>query len=134
MTIHWMAEDGPSVTNDIAAFWHCRLCLEELPPDESPMSYARTQTGWTSDRGVQAWCNRHDTNVVKLFPVEVHTFTLHCLAHPEDHQWSAEGFVDGEEFGFVNPDHETCPHCGGPPGSYIVCVSGLINQDERSET
>lgn len=49
----------------IAAFIHCELCLSELPPDQSPKEWARTQAGWTED-GLQVWCSRHECNVVHI--------------------------------------------------------------------
>jgi hypothetical protein len=51
--------------NVIGMYFHCKMCLEELPKTESPMSWSRTQCGWTS-KGVQVWCIRHDTEIVHL--------------------------------------------------------------------
>ena len=33
--------------NHIGAYIHCKKCLNELPEDQSPSEFARTQTGWT---------------------------------------------------------------------------------------
>ena len=51
--------------NEIQAYLHCKKCTEELPEGQSPMEYARTQSGWTP-QGLQVWCNRHDENVMHL--------------------------------------------------------------------
>ena len=51
--------------NEIEAYIHCGECLKELPQDQSPMEFARTQTGWT-EKGLQIWCNRHDLNIADL--------------------------------------------------------------------
>ena len=51
--------------NEIQAYLHCKKCTEELPEGQSPMEYARTQSGWTN-KGLQIWCNRHDENVMHL--------------------------------------------------------------------
>ena len=53
------------VQNSIGAYIHCKKCLEELPQDQSPAEFARTQTGWTKE-GLQIWCNRHDLNIAPL--------------------------------------------------------------------
>lgn len=52
-------------TNEIGAFMHCALCLEELPDDMSPMEWSQTQAGFTP-LGIQVWCNRHDCNVLHV--------------------------------------------------------------------
>lgn len=49
-------------TKEIVGFMHCGLCLEEVPGNESPESYARLSVGWTK-LGFQVWCVRHDCNV-----------------------------------------------------------------------
>lgn len=51
--------------NEIGSFIHCKKCLSELPPDESPASWARLSVGWTK-LGLQVWCERHDINVIHL--------------------------------------------------------------------
>lgn len=51
--------------NSIQLFFHCRQCLEELPPDKSPQEWSQTQAGWTK-LGLQVWCNRHNCNVIHL--------------------------------------------------------------------
>jgi hypothetical protein len=52
-------------TNEIGAYLHCRKCIDELPPDESPRNYARLEVGWTK-LGIQVWCKRHDCNVCHI--------------------------------------------------------------------
>jgi hypothetical protein len=59
------AKDRIPATNEIRAFIHCNLCLEERPPDQSPMEWARLNVG-TTPAGFQVWCVRHDANVVHI--------------------------------------------------------------------
>lgn len=58
-------------TNNIAAFMHCKECIEELHLMNTPMSnkeYQRVEVGFTKT-GFQVWCTRHDISVVTLeFP------------------------------------------------------------------
>lgn len=49
----------------IQMFMHCRLCLESVPPGQSPATYARLAVGWTP-LGLQVWCERHDVNVLHV--------------------------------------------------------------------
>jgi hypothetical protein len=62
-------KDGPSNENEIGAFLHCALCIEEFKAGkargESPRSYARLEAGWTR-RGLQVWCVRHEANVLHV--------------------------------------------------------------------
>lgn len=51
--------------NQILTFFHCRLCLGELPENESPQTYARYEMGY-SRQGLQVWCLRHDCNVIHI--------------------------------------------------------------------
>jgi hypothetical protein len=53
------------MTNRIQAFFHCRKCLEEKPPDQSPREWIRIEAGYTKE-GVQVWCVRHEINVLDL--------------------------------------------------------------------
>jgi|TARA_Y100000401_G_scaffold21577_1_gene14439 hypothetical protein len=53
------------VLNQIGAYIHCKKCLNELPEDQSPSEFAKTQTGWT-EKGLQIWCNRHDLNIAHI--------------------------------------------------------------------
>ena len=52
-------------TNKIGTFLHCRLCLAELPDNESPESYARYSIGYT-EIGLQIWCTRHNCNIIHI--------------------------------------------------------------------
>lgn len=52
-------------SNEIRQFFHCSLCIEELPAGESPQGYRRLDVGWTK-LGLQVWCTRHDANVVHV--------------------------------------------------------------------
>jgi hypothetical protein len=51
--------------NEIEMFFHCKKCLEELPPDTSPRDWVRVEVGW-SKRGLQVWCVRHEMNVIHV--------------------------------------------------------------------
>jgi hypothetical protein len=53
------------MANRISQFMHCRKCLEEKPPSQSPRQWARLECGWT-DVGWQVWCVRHECNVTDL--------------------------------------------------------------------
>lgn len=58
----------PEVTpehNNIEMFFHCVLCLEELPPNTSPQEWGELEVGWTTV-GLQVWCKRHDCNVMHV--------------------------------------------------------------------
>jgi hypothetical protein len=52
-------------SNEIKAFFHCKLCLEELPEGMSPRNWVRMECGWT-ELGFQVWCLRHDVNIVHV--------------------------------------------------------------------
>jgi hypothetical protein len=54
-----------SNANWISAYCHCKRCLAELPPGESPETWARLSVGSTPI-GWQVWCVRHDCNVVHV--------------------------------------------------------------------
>jgi hypothetical protein len=56
--------DIPS-THEIKAYFHCGLCLKELPAGTSPKEYASLECGWTI-LGFQVWCKRHQANVVHV--------------------------------------------------------------------
>lgn len=51
--------------NEIEMFFHCKKCLEELPPDTSPREWVRIEAGW-SKRGLQIWCVRHEMNITHV--------------------------------------------------------------------
>lgn len=57
-------EEIPNV-NSIVSFFHCELCLEELPDGVSPREYAEHEVGWT-EIGIQVWCKRHECNVIHM--------------------------------------------------------------------
>lgn len=56
---------APTTNNAIAAFFHCKKCLEELPFGESPRSYALLEVGFTAI-GLQVYCKRHEVNVCHI--------------------------------------------------------------------
>lgn len=47
---------------EITAYFHCKLCIKELPAGTSPAEYQKIQCGLTS-YGFQVWCKRHDVSV-----------------------------------------------------------------------
>jgi len=49
----------------ISTYFHCRDCMDELPEDESPMSYQRIQAGFTR-QGVEVWCTRHEKKIIHI--------------------------------------------------------------------
>jgi hypothetical protein len=67
--------------NEITAYAHCGLCLDELPPDQSPMEYARLNVGMTPV-GFQVWCVRHDVNVLHI-DFEGHKHPVNATRHTE---------------------------------------------------
>jgi hypothetical protein len=52
-------------TNEILTYAHCGQCLDSLPKNESPASYARLSVGFT-EIGLQIWCERHNMNVLSI--------------------------------------------------------------------
>lgn len=51
--------------NMIESFYHCGLCLAELPEDMSPREFAQLEVGAT-EYGYQIWCKRHECNVTHI--------------------------------------------------------------------
>ena len=60
----------------IKMFFNCRQCVEELPPGQSPETWARINVGFTADQSIQVWCIRHDKEIVEV-PVVPPT-TMRC--------------------------------------------------------
>lgn len=64
-----MADPAPSEEFSdklcIRQYLHCRLCLEQLPRNESPEHWARLAVGMTK-QGLQVWCVRHRCNVLHV--------------------------------------------------------------------
>ncbi len=50
---------------EIKMFFHCAMCLEELPEGMSPQEYSITESGWT-EKGFQVWCQRHNANIIHV--------------------------------------------------------------------
>ena len=50
---------------EIGRYFHCSLCIDEKPADQSPQDWARLSIGFTPI-GLQVWCNRHDCNVCHI--------------------------------------------------------------------
>jgi hypothetical protein len=67
--------DSPLLPN--AMFMHCTKCVREWQagkaPGESPGSYARINIAFDGKR-LQAWCVRHDANIVTYEFVESYDF------------------------------------------------------------
>lgn len=55
--------DGPR--NQIQMHMHCAKCMQELPPGESPRTFARRDVGLTVE-GLQVFCTRHGTSIVHI--------------------------------------------------------------------
>jgi hypothetical protein len=53
-------------------YFNCTKCLQEMPANESPKSWVRTQAAITREGHLQIWCTRHDLNVA-LISLEVKT-------------------------------------------------------------
>ena len=51
--------------SEIKMFFHCALCMEELPEGMSPQEYSITESGWTI-QGFQVWCRRHNANIIHM--------------------------------------------------------------------
>jgi len=63
--------------NNIKLYFHCNLCLEEIPEGQSPQEWGRLEAGWTIE-GLQIWCKRHDVNVLHIdFEGVKHPATTH---------------------------------------------------------
>jgi len=59
-------KDGaPTTKNVIAAFFHCKKCLQELPFGQSPREWAQLEVGFT-EIGLQVYCKRHEINVMHI--------------------------------------------------------------------
>ena len=56
---------APKREPKIELFFHCALCIEELPEGMSAQEYSITESGWTR-QGFQVWCWRHNANVVHI--------------------------------------------------------------------
>ncbi len=55
----------PTSKNAIKSYFHCSLCVKQIPEETSPRDYARLEVGWT-DCGLQVRCVRHDANVLHV--------------------------------------------------------------------
>ena len=64
--MHW--EDDPNLPNQIGQYAHCRKGLAEIPKNQSPAEFARTQIGIHTDGRLQVWCRRHDCNIAIITP------------------------------------------------------------------
>lgn len=61
-----MSDQRPiSNENEIKSFFHCGLCMAELPRGTSPREYGSLEIGFTP-LGVQVWCKRHEVNVAHI--------------------------------------------------------------------
>lgn len=54
-----------SSDNEIEAYMHCGLCLQEKPDDMSPREFSDSEVGMTP-QGLQIWCKRHECNVIHI--------------------------------------------------------------------
>jgi len=51
--------------NCIQLYFHCRKCLEEIPPGITPAQWRLISVGFT-EIGIQAWCDRHNCNIFHI--------------------------------------------------------------------
>lgn len=58
-----MADKLPS--NEIQMFFHCRMCIEDIPGGTSPRDWVQLEAGWI-EKGLQVWCKRHECNVIHI--------------------------------------------------------------------
>jgi hypothetical protein len=76
--------DEKMLDNNIVQYFHCGLCLDELPAGLSPSDYQQNEGGWTKD-GFQVWCKRHDCNVIHMdFEGAKHPAFLERKPTPEE--------------------------------------------------
>ena len=69
--------DNPITLDNVSEFradpvLHCKMCVEECPPDVSPKDWSRLSFGSFHKPGVagiyfQLWCDRHDCNVATIY-------------------------------------------------------------------
>ena len=53
------------VPNEIISYFHCGMCLQEIPDGVSPAVWADLEFGFT-EKGLQVWCRRHDCNLIHI--------------------------------------------------------------------
>ena len=63
--LHPEFEEQEGGNNKIVMFFHCALCLEELPKGMSMQEFELNECGWT-EKGFQVWCRRHDANIIHM--------------------------------------------------------------------
>ena len=51
--------------NHIMQYFHCKMCLDDIPENVSPQDYSHIEAGFT-DIGFQVRCIRHNVNIVHL--------------------------------------------------------------------
>lgn len=49
----------------IEVFFHCKRCIAEKPPGQSPREFARLEAGWTPE-GVAVRCVRHNKPIISI--------------------------------------------------------------------
>ena len=62
MAVQFVHDVRVLIENKGELFMHCRLCLQEKPPDVTPQDWARLSVAQTTF-GLQVWCVRHNVNV-----------------------------------------------------------------------
>ena len=58
-------DERPSNRLEISRYFHCGLCVKEMPDGFSPQGWGQLECGWTPV-GLQVWCKRHDVNVTHV--------------------------------------------------------------------
>lgn len=54
--------------NEIAVYFHCRKCIEELPTGISAQEYQNVEVGLNADGLLIVWCRRHNILVGMIEP------------------------------------------------------------------
>ena len=53
------------VPNEIVQYFHCGMCMDERPEDQSPREWSSIEVGATV-RGIQVMCKRHGVNIIHM--------------------------------------------------------------------
>lgn len=56
--------------SEITQYFACAQCLEEKPESTSLRTYRRISVGFTPDKAIQVWCDRHNREIVTLLAQE----------------------------------------------------------------
>jgi len=68
------------VSNKMVMFCSCKLCYQELPPDQSMEQYSRLLVGATPKKTLLVRCQRHDVTVVEIKDIKQFCSSMKCGA------------------------------------------------------